>query len=282
MFGLLKLKSPIGRSYNTNSKDVLNAKRALRDLGYYEEPKHGITPYPDTSLIHGIEDFQRDRGLRLDGVMKPGGETLQTLNAEVRGASVGGKKEGRYIWHTAGDGRVRSSHADRDGKEFSWDKPPEGGHPGEAPNCRCWAEDIEDNSQRCEELSHLIKVMEITIEKAKEKYSEAAEKFNAAQEAWNAKQEECKEKTKSAAANIGAGAVAGGLTGGLWGFVRGGAEGAISSADDVYEACINNSQEQQDYEQAKQELETAEFWRKSYEEDLEAYREEYEQLGCEK
>ncbi len=38
---------------------------------------------------------------------------------------------------------MRSEHAERDGKTFHWDDPPDGGHPGEAPGCRCWAEDVE-------------------------------------------------------------------------------------------------------------------------------------------
>ncbi|MEM7295990.1 MAG: phage minor head protein, partial [Pseudomonadota bacterium] len=46
----------------------------------------------------------------------------------------------RYIWRTRGDGKVRSSHADRDGQVYSWDHPPEGGHPGQDYNCRCVAE----------------------------------------------------------------------------------------------------------------------------------------------
>jgi len=57
------------------------------------------------------------------------------------------KKTGSYIWRTVGDSKVRSAHADRNGKTFSWDDPPEGGHPGEAPNCRCRAEDVK---QDCE------------------------------------------------------------------------------------------------------------------------------------
>jgi hypothetical protein len=61
-------------------------------------------------------------------------------------------KEGKYIWHTVGDGKVRSTHAERDGKTFSWDDPPEGGNPGEAPNCRCWAEDTEEPNCLIERL----------------------------------------------------------------------------------------------------------------------------------
>ncbi|MCI5048814.1 MAG: minor capsid protein [Rickettsiales bacterium] len=45
-----------------------------------------------------------------------------------------------YIWRTRGDGKVRGSHAANDGKIFSWDNPPETGHPGEDYGCRCIAE----------------------------------------------------------------------------------------------------------------------------------------------
>ena len=45
-----------------------------------------------------------------------------------------------YIWRTRRDGKVRSSHAEREGQIFSWDDPPQGGHPGEDYGCRCTAE----------------------------------------------------------------------------------------------------------------------------------------------
>ena len=57
------------------------------------------------------------------------------------------EKKGTYIWRTVGDNRVRSEHAVRDGKTFSWDNPPDGGHPGEAPNCRCTAEEPDCTKQ---------------------------------------------------------------------------------------------------------------------------------------
>jgi SPP1 gp7 family putative phage head morphogenesis protein len=46
----------------------------------------------------------------------------------------------QYIWRSRDDGKVRSSHAHYDDQVFSWDDPPEGGHPGQAFNCRCHAE----------------------------------------------------------------------------------------------------------------------------------------------
>lgn len=58
-----------------------------------------------------------------------------------------------YIWRNAGDQRVvgnpsglypkgtraHGNHWDREGEVFRWDSPPSDGHPGHAPNCRCYA-----------------------------------------------------------------------------------------------------------------------------------------------
>jgi len=77
-----KLKSTLGRSYNVDPNDVLTVKKALNDLGYYEEPEWGITPYPDNDLFKGIEGFQKDYKLKVDGLMKPNGPTEKELAAQ--------------------------------------------------------------------------------------------------------------------------------------------------------------------------------------------------------
>lgn len=78
-------------------------------------------------------------------------DQIGKLNAdltEYRQEEIGVKK---YIWRTSLDERVRGnpigkfpkaipSHWEREGKIFSWDSPPEGGHPGQAILCRCYAE----------------------------------------------------------------------------------------------------------------------------------------------
>jgi SPP1 gp7 family putative phage head morphogenesis protein len=47
----------------------------------------------------------------------------------------------RYTWRTAGDSRVSDEHAAHNGKVFEWAKKPSpDGHPGDRPNCRCYAE----------------------------------------------------------------------------------------------------------------------------------------------
>ena len=48
-----------------------------------------------------------------------------------------------YIWRTAGDERVRDSHASKNGRTFRWDDPPKDtGHPGQDIQCRCVAQAI--------------------------------------------------------------------------------------------------------------------------------------------
>jgi len=58
-----------------------------------------------------------------------------------------------YTWHNSQDrrvvgnpsglypkgNRVHGDHWDREGETFSWANPPFDGHPGHAPNCRCYA-----------------------------------------------------------------------------------------------------------------------------------------------
>lgn len=48
----------------------------------------------------------------------------------------------RYIWRSRDDDKVHDSHAEYDDHVFRWDEPPAGGHPGQAYNCRCFAEPI--------------------------------------------------------------------------------------------------------------------------------------------
>lgn len=47
-----------------------------------------------------------------------------------------------YVWRGILDARERPEHVAREGKVFSWAKPPDDGHPGEPINCRCTAEPV--------------------------------------------------------------------------------------------------------------------------------------------
>lgn len=50
-----------------------------------------------------------------------------------------------YRWRTKGDDRVRPEHRARHGRLFSWDEPPEGGHPGVDYGCRCTPARVSDD-----------------------------------------------------------------------------------------------------------------------------------------
>lgn len=52
-----------------------------------------------------------------------------------------------YIWRSADDSKVRSSHAERDDRVFPWNHGFPDGLPGEAHNCRCYAEPAIINGQ---------------------------------------------------------------------------------------------------------------------------------------
>lgn len=61
--------------------------------------------------------------------------SINEAQAEFVGASS-------YVWRTSLDSRVRHKHAQREGKTFRYDQPPEGGNPGIDYRCRCSAEAI--------------------------------------------------------------------------------------------------------------------------------------------
>ncbi|MBT7944323.1 MAG: hypothetical protein HN719_13345, partial [Alphaproteobacteria bacterium] len=92
------LKKTIGNSYTMDLDDSLNTKKALADLGHLKIPEFGLTPYPDQAMIDGVKSFQKEQGLKVDGVMKRGGPTInrlnQTLSAERLKAANNNTKEG--------------------------------------------------------------------------------------------------------------------------------------------------------------------------------------------
>lgn len=57
-----------------------------------------------------------------------------------------------YIWRTSGDNRVRSAHAQNEGRIFAWGSPPPTGHPGEDFGCRCRAEAVPYEMQAQQQL----------------------------------------------------------------------------------------------------------------------------------
>jgi SPP1 gp7 family putative phage head morphogenesis protein len=66
-------------------------------------------------------------------------DQVLTLNAQVAQTRQQLAGIEKYVWTTSNDERVREEHAALDGQVFSWDAPPDVGHPGDDILCRCIA-----------------------------------------------------------------------------------------------------------------------------------------------
>lgn len=134
------LQAPLAPYGDAQAYDVQKLKTVLNHLGYYRpNPQTGLDDeIREPALFAALNAFQRDQGIEAYNHVFPRDETALALDKAARAIP----KSQRYIWRTVGDGDVRGSHADREGRFFTWNDPPEGGHPGEDFNCRCWAEPV--------------------------------------------------------------------------------------------------------------------------------------------
>lgn len=81
MFDFLKLKKEVSESTaDIDSDDVVSVKTKLKGLGHYKEPKWGVDKIVDNGMFEGIRNFQKEKGLKVDGIMKPEGETEGKIN----------------------------------------------------------------------------------------------------------------------------------------------------------------------------------------------------------
>ena len=81
----LNLKSTVASNSFVEPEDAVNSKKALVQTGYMKPPAYGLDDMPDKPMIDGIKKLQQDHGLKVDGIMKPGGETekkLQSLSSQ--------------------------------------------------------------------------------------------------------------------------------------------------------------------------------------------------------
>lgn len=75
--------APLAQNSNAHPWDVVKIKSLLQALGHYEAPDWGLSEFPDRALFDAIRAFQKELGLRVDGVLKPQGETQMALAGAV-------------------------------------------------------------------------------------------------------------------------------------------------------------------------------------------------------
>lgn len=92
-----------------------------------------------SSMIDQITDLYKVTDNRARVIARDQTSKLNAALNQERQQSLGVEQ---YIWRTAEDERVRPSHEANDGKIFSYDDPPETGHPSHDVLCRCVAQAI--------------------------------------------------------------------------------------------------------------------------------------------
>ncbi len=75
-----QLKGFLSRKNRLDPGDIMKSKIKLREAGYYDFPEDGPDAYPEDQMFGSIENFQKDKDLRVDGTMKPKGETERELD----------------------------------------------------------------------------------------------------------------------------------------------------------------------------------------------------------
>lgn len=79
----LSLTDSVGRNGRNRPDDVARAQRVLSNAGTFPFAMPlERTGRPSEPLFEGIETFQRENGLTVDGLMNPRGETLQALRRQ--------------------------------------------------------------------------------------------------------------------------------------------------------------------------------------------------------
>ncbi|MBF0251344.1 MAG: peptidoglycan-binding protein [Alphaproteobacteria bacterium] len=94
MFEPFSLRSTVSESSNLFEDDILQTKSALNRLGYLTQSRHKnddgspaspVNGFASRDMIDATKAFQKAEGLRVDGIIKPDGETSQRINQRLGG-----------------------------------------------------------------------------------------------------------------------------------------------------------------------------------------------------
>ncbi len=78
------IKTPVGNGLDNDARDIRVTKDHLKKLGFFDDETDN--DFITRTMDDGIRNFQKKEGLKVDGLMKPGGETERTIfkNLEKR------------------------------------------------------------------------------------------------------------------------------------------------------------------------------------------------------
>lgn len=91
LFGILRdLTGAVGNDMKNNEEDVRGVREKLEFLDYFGEDEKERDPEgrPLQIITAGLDaktrQFQKDNNLKVDGILKPGGETIAAMNQKLR------------------------------------------------------------------------------------------------------------------------------------------------------------------------------------------------------
>jgi hypothetical protein len=84
-----QLRKAIAPNVTMDPDDVLSTKSALGQLGHYDLKRDGLDAIATRPMIDGLKRFQRDQGLKVDGLMKPDGPTATRMTTLIGDSSLG-------------------------------------------------------------------------------------------------------------------------------------------------------------------------------------------------
>ena len=82
-----KLRTVRVRKGSASPQDILHAKQALHQLGYYPASAGPLTHHADDDLFAAIVSFQKVHGLTPDGELRPNDETTLAMEKALVGKS---------------------------------------------------------------------------------------------------------------------------------------------------------------------------------------------------
>ncbi len=80
---MFTLEQSIARDRNVQLHDQRKLKFALTALGYHDDTKEGLSPYSSNQFFDGIKKFQKDNKLKVDGLVRPEGETHKAIKSRL-------------------------------------------------------------------------------------------------------------------------------------------------------------------------------------------------------
>jgi len=110
------ITEPVGNNLTNRQEDVRRVKRAFSSMKRFEEPEEN--GYMTRELDTSIRSFQRDLGLREDGLLYPGGETETTIKRALNAVPFFG------VRIALNDGEGEEGSDDGDSDEGAGNAPP--------------------------------------------------------------------------------------------------------------------------------------------------------------